>query len=382
MCKRLCIFSIFDKEGKIDDYVLYVLRDIKKVCERLIIVINGIVDEEGIRKLQAYTEEICIRDNVGYDAGAYRHVLINYLQEDELFSYDEVVFCNDTFYGPITSFEKIFDCMKDRACDFWGLHGYFNVVFAHIQSYFLVFRKNIIQKKLLLRYFEEQIDGDTTSINDVYCQFESGLFDYLVRQNQMTYSTYAKEGKLDVYRSSYECLVESNLPIIKKKAFSEFDNYADNVWYTLSYIKYKTKYDVKLILDSIRRIYGIGISEEDIRPIDGDMQLPKAEKVPVPLFTEAEIEQFIGEDKFYIYGAGLFACKTYWRFAKENDNFLGFIVSDGEKRSYTQLYGKNIYRFSKVKDIYDRKVILGVGKENALEIVKKFQNTENVLRMF
>jgi len=382
MCKRLCIFSIFDKEGKIDDYVLYVLRDLKKVCERLIIAINGTVETDGLRKLQTYTEEICIRDNVGYDAGAYKYILVNYLQENELLLYDEVVFCNDTFFGPITSFEKIFACMKDRTCDFWGLHGYLNVVFSYVESYFLVFRKNIIQKKLLEVYFNKFINENAASIFEVYCQFESGLFDYLVRQNQMTYSVYADEINIDIYRSTYLCLTKYNLPIIKKKAFSVFDEITDDIMCTLGHIKYETEYDVNLILESVKRIYGVNISLEEIRPIDNDASLAKFVDFPIPLVTEDEVERFIGEDKFYIYGAGMYAHKTFWRFAKGNDRFQGFIVSEEKKNNATYLFDKAVYSFSQVKDIYDSKVILGVVKENAQEIIKNFEKTDNVLRIY
>lgn len=382
MCKRLCIFSIFDKEGKIDDYVLYVLHDIRKVCERLIIVINGFVDTDGLDKLGAYTNEICIRDNVGYDAGAYKHVLRNYLQENELLDYDEVVFCNDTFFGPITSFEIIFDCMKDRTCDFWGLHGYLNVIFSYVESYFLVFRKEIIQEKLLEVYFDKYINENAVSIFEVYCQFESGLFDYLVRQNQKTYSVYADDINVHIYRSTYLCLTKYNLPIMKKKAFSVFDEIADDIMCTLGHIKYETEYDVNLILESVRRIYGVNILLEEIPPIDNATSSLKVVDVPIPLVTEEEVERFIGEDKFYIYGAGMYAHKTFWRFAKGNDHFQGFIVSDGEKDNATHLFNKAIYPFSQVKDIYDSKVILGVVKENAQEIIKKFEKTDNVLRLY
>ena len=261
------------------------------------------------------------------------------------------------------------------------MHGYLNVIFAHIQSYFLVFRKNIIQKKLLVEYFKEQIDGETTSINTVYCQFESGLFDYLSRQKQMTYSTYAGESNLDIYYSTYVCITKYNLPIVKKKGFAETEKYIDNIKSTLSYIKYETEYDVNLILDSVRRVYGVDIQPEDIQPIDG-VPLVELVHAPKPLVTEADVEWFIGEDKFYIYGAGVYAFKTYWRFAKENDNFLGFIISDGEKSNRIKLFNKKIYRFSEIKDIYEKKVILGVGKENAQEILKRFQHTEKVPRLF
>lgn len=381
MCKRLCIFSIYDKEGIIGEYILHILGDLKLVCSRIIIVINGVVQADGRKKLEKYTDEICIRENVGYDAGAYRHILIDYLQRDELIAYDEVVLCNDTFFGPLESFEKIFTGMKERSCDFWGLYGYCNVVFAHIQSYFLVFRKNIIQQGLLVKYFEEQVDGNTTSINDVYCQFEIGLFDYLVRQNKKSYALYAKEGTFDAYGYSYGCLVQNGLPIVKKKAFSETEHCFENICSTLSYVKYETEYDVQLILECINRTYGLNIQEEQIKHID-EYEVPPEIHVLTPLVTEKEIEQFILDSEFYIYGAGMIAYKTYWRFARGNKLFQGFIVSDSSKDAGRRVFDYPVYRCSEVQNLESKKVVLGVSKEYAEEIMKGFDSTENLLRIY
>ena len=74
MKKRLCIFSFFDKTGYVDDYVIYLLKELISCTNRLIIIVNGMLDERGQAFLTQFTDEVYIRENIGYDAGAYKYV--------------------------------------------------------------------------------------------------------------------------------------------------------------------------------------------------------------------------------------------------------------------------------------------------------------------
>lgn len=381
MKKRICIFSFYDKDGIVDDYVVYLLKELRKCISRLIIVVNGGVNERGLKAFKQFTNEICIRENTGYDAGAYKYVLFKCLSSEELQQYDEVIFCNDTFFGPLIPMLDIFNEMESRKCDVWGISGYFDMVFAHIQSYFMVFRSEILKQQLLYEYFATGIDESTKVINDIYCQFESGLFDYLTRKCNMGYDIYAKEGQLDIYYSSFTCVSKYRLPIIKKRSFSNMDEILENIMCTLSYVKYDTDYDVNLILKSIKRKYGIGISNEEIKRLE-EYDMPQDVKIPIPLVNDLQIEEFIGTNKFYIYGTSMYAYKTYWRFARNSTNFKGFIISDDQNMPQKQLFGYPIARFSEVKDIYACKILLGVRHENAEQIIKQFADKTNILRIF
>lgn len=381
MKNRICVFSFYDSEGHADEYIPFLLKEIMTCVQRLIVIVNGNISEDSIELFRKFTKEIHIRENKGYDAGAFKYGLIDVLGQDTLKQYDEVILCNDTFFGPFKPFTEVFTEMEDMDCDFWGLNGFFHVVFAHIQSYFLVFRKSIIQECLLTDYFEEFIDASTVVLNDVYSQFETGLFDFLSRVHKKKYAMYALPCNYDVYRYSFIYIKDYRLPIVKKKTFSNCDEDWDNIWCTLSYIKYETDYDVNLVLSCIRRLYKLDIEEKNIKTIE-EYPCPQMVEVPTPVNNDNEIERFIADDEFYIYGTGMYACKTYWRFAKDNNMFKGFIVSDNKRGSETCLYNKPIYEFSEIEDIFDKKIVLGVGDVFAEEIISKFHKTDNVLRIF
>lgn len=381
MKNRLGIFSFFDKAGYVDDYVIHLLKELVACTNHLIIVANGLVDERGQMLFAQYTNEVYIRDNVGFDAGAYKYVLCQKLSEEEINSYDEILLCNDTFYGPFIPMKDIFGKMENVDCDIWGLNGYFDWVFEHLQSYFLVFRKRVIEEKLIVNYLNENIDENSSEINHIYCQFENGLFDYLVRKKGMKCAKYLDENKyLDVYKYSYAYLREFQFPIVKKRVFSYMDSAFDNAMCTLSYIKYETTYDIQMILDNICRIYGIRLEIQDIKRIE-EYTIPQKSTLHIPVSTVRQIEEFIGDDEFYIYGAGLYACNTYWRYAKDNNKFQGFIISDGQNAS-KDLFGHPVRFFSEAEDIYTKKVVLSVNAEVADVILSQFTDCSKVLRIF
>ena len=103
--KRLGIFVFYDKDGIVDDYVLFMLNSLKDATEDIIIVSNSKISDTEKKKFLAFTNKIKIRQNVGLDAGAFKDIFDEY---KEFFKeFDELILLNDTFYGPFTSFKKI-----------------------------------------------------------------------------------------------------------------------------------------------------------------------------------------------------------------------------------------------------------------------------------
>ena len=70
--KRLCVYFIYDKDGIIDDYIIYQLEDMRKNVSFLHCVINGTLTNEGKEKLEAVADEVFERENRGNDIGAYK----------------------------------------------------------------------------------------------------------------------------------------------------------------------------------------------------------------------------------------------------------------------------------------------------------------------
>lgn len=204
----------------------------------------------------------------------------------------------------------------------------------------------------------------------------------MVRQNSMKGAQYVEDNcNYDLYKCSYAYLKEFKFPILKKKVFDLLYSSMNNAMCSLSYVKNNTNYDIELILKNIERGYGIAIKADDIKSVDSYNQ-PKVSTLITQVNSADQVEDFIRDEEFYIYGAGTYACNTYWRFGRGNNRFLGFIVSDNSKDADKQLFDKPVKKFSDVDNIYSKKVILGMKTEFALEVLKQFTDTSKVMRIF
>lgn len=55
---RIAIFSFYDSEGIVYDYVKYYLNELKKNIVRLVIVLNGKISREGFFVTDLYSQKI------------------------------------------------------------------------------------------------------------------------------------------------------------------------------------------------------------------------------------------------------------------------------------------------------------------------------------
>lgn len=163
--KRGCIYFFYDSAGIVDDYIIYLLDDLIKNIDELVIVCNGKLSEEGRRKFEKYHCEIIVRPNEGLDVWAYKAGL-SYFGWDKIEKFDELVMLNHTIMGPVYPFSETFEKMKEKEVDFWGItkHGMVKVdpyginpygyLPEHIQSHFMVYRKKMLCSEEFQKYWD------------------------------------------------------------------------------------------------------------------------------------------------------------------------------------------------------------------------------------
>lgn len=269
--KRLGIFLCFDKDGIIDDYITYLLDDISENLDKLIIVSNGSLTDESVKKLNKYTDsDIIFRSNIGFDAGAWRDVMVKYYGFDNIVKFDELILFNDSFFGPIYSFKEVFNRMDNENIDFWGItcHGeapnpqnlcpYPNRP-RYIQTYFLAFRNNLIKSKEFQDYWKNL--PDFTDFNDLAFKHGAVLTKYF-EDLGYKWDTYVESSDMEESIEKamsfhtydmYDMVINRNLPVLKRKAFKlprEVHlryNMAMDISETMEYLERYTDYDVSLI---------------------------------------------------------------------------------------------------------------------------------------
>ena len=152
---RLALYTFYEKDGIVRDHVTYYLNGLKKVAQDIVVIVNGILSDEGRRKLKAAGAEILVRENSGFDFAAWKAAL-ELKEQEALASYDELILCNCSCYGPVYPFSEVFGKMEKQDCDFWGLyrHPAMERRFpAHLQSYFLVIRKPLLVSQTFADYW-------------------------------------------------------------------------------------------------------------------------------------------------------------------------------------------------------------------------------------
>ncbi|MCI6432057.1 MAG: rhamnan synthesis F family protein [Lachnospiraceae bacterium] len=274
--RRCGIFLFFDKDGIVDDYIVFMLEEMKKQMEYLLVVCNGFVATEGREKLANVANDVLYRVNLGLDVGGYRDGLF-YLGFKELEKYDELVLFNYTFIGPLSTFENMFKEMDKKDVDFWGItkhhmmdknqnpvvgirYGYMP---EHLQSHFFALRSSLF---LSYQYKDFMINMiNPKNYNESICGYEV-IFTKYFADLGFSWDVYCNT---DIYREyvfnpmmfrAKEMIRDLNCPIIKRRAF--FTDYIDVLLNTcgetsieaFEYIRNNTEYKEELIWDNILRL--------------------------------------------------------------------------------------------------------------------------------
>ena len=369
--KRLCIFSFYDKDGFVDDYVFYLLKQIKVNTVSLIIVVNGFIQDCFTGELDGIADSVIYRENKGFDAGAYKYVIVHRLKKEDLYKYDEVILCNNTFYGPFVSLDHIFDVMGKKNNDLWGVNLISPTVVDHIQSYFLVFRENIIKSGLLYDFFRDHIDEYDADIVNVYIEFETGITQFFIKHG-FSIGSYAVPNICDIYRSCNYGIKSYGIPIIKNKIALDNNTMQDNFIDAVQYVEQNTTYDVNLIESHIKRV---SVSDIDYNK----PHLDTKEYLLSEVNNSIEMIQGFAQkfSSIYIYGAGLIARKVY-SFYNLN-NVKGFIISDGQEKKYDELYGLPVLLNSQVNDIENIGIVVAMKLSNLQQIKSDIAKFDNVV---
>ena len=272
MKNRLAVYCFYDRDGVVDDYVVYFLRELRKNVSRICCVVNGKLTDGGRTALEECSDEVIERANEGLDAGAYAFFVKS--RYDEIKSYDELIFCNNSFFGPLYPLADVFSEMDGRKekYDFWGMtihpkaDGVIHksqklpYVNEHIQSYFIVFTKKVTNSEIFVNFFR-----NLPKIHEFYeavCLYELEITRVLSEAG-FSYGSLVDNNGLPLANSTIlypDILIrDKKFPFIKRKVFIEdysvfFDiGRSQNAERCLDYVREHTPYDESLIWQHILR---------------------------------------------------------------------------------------------------------------------------------
>ncbi len=226
--KRVAIFASFSGNGTVASHNLHYLDGLRTCCDAVYFVSDNPLFEEEQKKLRNLVNGMIVSRHGEYDFGSYRRGWEWIMNNNILLEDDELLFCNDSCYGPFYPFEKVFAKMADRECDFWGLTTY-NIrhkksgrLRPHLQSFFLVF-KNRVHTSGIFREFMMSIQKLPPPVRENVVERYEFEITNLLEDAGFTMDAYIPEEVSDrlaglIYKGG--TLIEKyNMPLLKVKPY-------------------------------------------------------------------------------------------------------------------------------------------------------------------
>ncbi len=233
---RGLIYVHYDKDNEIKESDIKTLECYSSISDSIIFVSNSNLIESELHKVKNLVDKIIIRNNKGYDFGAWSEALLQ--NKEELVKFDELILLNNSCFEPLFDIKEMFGKMEHRDLDFWG-----NTIFPftpdgtyigedhideHLQSYFMVFNKNVLKSDVFWEFWENL--PECNEFIEVVAKCES-KFTKKLSDAGFKYEPYIKESYyisrfLNNYAIPYEkpcSLVLLKDTFVKKKCYQYMD---------------------------------------------------------------------------------------------------------------------------------------------------------------
>ena len=281
--KRALVYVIFESENRLQEYKLRFLQALSPLMDDVIVVVNGQLHVEDINTLEPYGQ-VLTRDNKGYDTAAFREGIFA-LGKDKLKDYDQLFLVNDTNIGPMRDLSQVCQEMTDKHLDFWGIsfgeeqedvtkenpYGY---IPKHLQSYFLVIEKLMLNDDAFYEYWTHLTDTDSR--------------DKAIGRHETRFTKYFSDlgYRFDAVVQEYEDsamyihplrMLKAGSPLVKYTALKNYDE-DQFLWQgleresevpdLLEYVAEKTDYPVSILQEIVNKFKAVP-REQYILLIDG-----------------------------------------------------------------------------------------------------------------
>ena len=221
--RRVAVFAAHSGTARIPESTLLYLRGLREVVDDIVFVSSNPVLPGETEKLDGLVRFALFRDHCGYDFFSYR---LGWEKAGELGLLapavcDELLVCNDSCYAPVLPFMRCFSVMEKRRCDFWGMTANSSFVGTeHIQSFFFVFRRPVLDDGSLARFL-----GSVEPISDrweVIRRYEAGLTAALVAEGHswdtLVPKSFASENGCTPTKRPLALMSRFDMPLLKISA--------------------------------------------------------------------------------------------------------------------------------------------------------------------
>ncbi len=227
---RVCIFAHYDKDNIIDDYVIFYLKALRKDFNKIIFVSDSNLNESEKAKLDDLCDYVQAYHHGEYDWGSYKYGYIIAKKNNILIDADELLLCNDSVYGPVNNLSPLLEKMSCDDCDFYGLYENNDGIVKdkkenHLQSWFLLLKKNVINSSLLDDFISSVTHIDDK--NELIQKYEVGFTQSM--QKDFKYKALFSSEKSNAVTQAAPILLKEGFPFIKTVVLRKYDISLKNI---------------------------------------------------------------------------------------------------------------------------------------------------------
>ncbi|MDP2342910.1 MAG: rhamnan synthesis F family protein [Deltaproteobacteria bacterium] len=152
MPRRLLLYAHHDASAHVRSASRRVLRSLAPFVERIHITSTSPLGAAEVADLEREFGSVELRENLGFDFSMWQRSMVEDVVVDGVARFDEVLLVNSSIVGPFHPVEPLFRRMDGRDVAFWSLTEGLAPV-RHLQSYFLVLRRAVLESAALERFF-------------------------------------------------------------------------------------------------------------------------------------------------------------------------------------------------------------------------------------
>lgn len=385
---RVAVFASFSGDGKISDYVIYYLKELKKICDAIVFIADNPIFPQEIEKIKDLVVYAEFKRHTEYDFGSYKRGY-KYLQKSGILeNTDELILCNDSCFGPVYPFKNVFTEMdKKTNLDFWGLVCNTDVK-LHLQSYFLVFKKNVIDSDAIYDFLKRVQHED--DFWDVVYKYEFEFTDFLIKRGFKCGSFLPQE----IPEIQFACcraghhnptvfpitLIKNyNFPLIKVKCFTNGFTFSleESPVEILNFLKTHNKTLYNIIMKDIKHR---GMYNEIFDNYIDNM-IDAADVVSFDVFDTLLIRPYIKPTDLFVHMESVYDIPDFAKYRMIAEQSARKIHSDKEDVTYDDIYTQMLpkYKSYKRKELFFEGQVLRVHPKNYLIYQKALKKHKKII---
>ena len=247
--KRLFLFAGYDKNGIIDDALIYYISALYKLGD-IIVCIDCDCKKSETDKIKPYTIHTITNRHGEYDFGSYKRAYQYARDKNILQNYDYVYLVNDSVFGPMFDMKEIITKIEQLKTDAASIVISKHKTHEFMESWFVRLNKKIFMSDWFNKFLssvKQESEKSTITI-----KYEHGLTN-TIKNNKCSYS-----GVYDVYgRKTYnkpKTLFNQGCPFVKKLSFIRHNG---ALGVQIKYIlKHGDKNAIESVITTANRLYG------------------------------------------------------------------------------------------------------------------------------